>query len=161
MGVRASEKGLQIVKQARRKRGWTRIDWCNYAMISESTLKRFLSGMPIGTDKFISICKSVGIDNWQEIAELSAGLDLGNCKTNSFMLSGIYTEDQKAQIEVVLEHLKNFLSNATVTFHPNAISLAVSGTFVQETKSQVKVTLEHLESLLDNYKLTIEIPFDS
>jgi tetratricopeptide (TPR) repeat protein len=72
--VRASEVGLQRVDQARRKKQWNKYEeaWYDLANTSASTLKRFWSKKPIQADIFESICKAVGIEDWEEIADCSA-----------------------------------------------------------------------------------------
>jgi tetratricopeptide (TPR) repeat protein len=71
--VRASEVGLQQVDQARRKKQWNKYEqaWYGLANTSESTLKRFWSKKPIQADIFESICKAVGIEDCQAIADSS------------------------------------------------------------------------------------------
>ena len=72
--VRASEKGLAIANQARQRRGWTKTStarWWQDAHTSRATLRRFWRGERIQQEAFIAICHTVGIDTWQEIAELS------------------------------------------------------------------------------------------
>jgi energy-coupling factor transporter ATP-binding protein EcfA2 len=70
----ASEKGLEIVDLARKKKGWaaTADAWIQAAGTTAATLKRFRRGLPIQKDVFISICKAVGLDNWEEIVDDSA-----------------------------------------------------------------------------------------
>ncbi len=73
--VRASEKGLAIANQARQRRGWTKTStarWWQDAHTSRATLRRFWRGERIQQDTFIAICHTVGLDDWQAIAELSA-----------------------------------------------------------------------------------------
>lgn len=73
--VRASEKGLAIANQARQRRGWTKTStarWWQDAHTSRATLRRFWRGERIQQDAFMAICHTVGIDDWQTIAELSA-----------------------------------------------------------------------------------------
>ncbi|NCJ07582.1 hypothetical protein GS597_13905 [Synechococcales cyanobacterium C] len=74
--LRASEQGLKIVDEARRKRGWnkTAASWCNAAATAEATLKRFWRGLPILRDTFIEICAAVGVTDWEAIA--ASELDL-------------------------------------------------------------------------------------
>jgi tetratricopeptide (TPR) repeat protein len=72
--VRASEVGLQQVDQARRKKQWSKSEkaWYQLANTSASTLKRFWSKKPIQADIFESICKAVGIEDWEAMADFSA-----------------------------------------------------------------------------------------
>src|SRR6476620_9552578 len=71
--LRASEDGLKIVDQARRKKRWQKNAsiWVEAASTSEATLKRFWARKS-GIDRyaFIAICEAVGV-NWKEIAEPS------------------------------------------------------------------------------------------
>jgi len=71
VSLRASKQGLEIVDQARRKKGWlaTAPAWCDAAQTSPATLKRFRGGQPIQQDVFIAICKAVGIETWEEIVD--------------------------------------------------------------------------------------------
>jgi hypothetical protein len=73
--VRASKRGLEIVDQARRLKGWTRtrtLIWWEAAHTSQATLRRFWRGLAIQGDAFISICQAVGISNWETIADMTA-----------------------------------------------------------------------------------------
>ncbi|MBD1937768.1 NB-ARC domain-containing protein [Microcoleus sp. FACHB-68] len=67
----ASQKKLEIIDEARKKKGWkkTSIAWCQAAHTTEATLKRFWRSIPIRQDSFINICQAVGLNNWKEIAD--------------------------------------------------------------------------------------------
>ncbi len=70
--VRASAKGLEIVNQARQRRGWTKTStacWWQDAHTSRATLRRFWRGERIQQAAFIAICQAVGLDDWSAIAE--------------------------------------------------------------------------------------------
>lgn len=69
--LRASEEGLRIVNLARRNPGWNKTSelWCQAALTSQATLKRFWRRQPIRRETFIDICKAVGIDNWEDIVD--------------------------------------------------------------------------------------------
>jgi hypothetical protein len=69
--LRASEEGLRIVDIARRNPGWNKTGdaWCQAALTSKATLKRFWAQQPIRRETFIDICKAVGIHNWEDIIE--------------------------------------------------------------------------------------------
>ncbi|MEL6321183.1 MAG: NB-ARC domain-containing protein, partial [Cyanobacteria bacterium J06626_14] len=70
--LRASESGLQLVDQARRKKRWTKTAeiWCSKGFTSRSTLNRFWAKRPIRKDAFVSICDAVDVD-WSHVAELT------------------------------------------------------------------------------------------
>lgn len=78
--LRASQPGLEIVDQARRKRGWNKdaSAWIDAASellrdtggsLARSTLQRFWKGQPIRRENFVAICIAVGIANWKEIVD--------------------------------------------------------------------------------------------
>ncbi|WP_414585630.1 tetratricopeptide repeat protein [Scytonema sp. PCC 10023] len=69
--VRASTPGLEIVEQARLRRGWNKYAdiWCQAAHTSKATLKRFWRREPIHKETFIKICEAVGLTNWKDIVD--------------------------------------------------------------------------------------------
>jgi ABC-type dipeptide/oligopeptide/nickel transport system ATPase subunit len=74
MGIRASARGLEIVDYARKKKGWTKtmtVTWWQNALTTQATLKRFWRREAIREENFMNICKAVGLNNWQEIADIS------------------------------------------------------------------------------------------
>jgi len=71
--LKASEQGLKIVDEARRRKRWQKnaSTWVEAAKTSEATLKRFWARKSaIDRYAFIAICKAVGV-NWEEVAEPS------------------------------------------------------------------------------------------
>ncbi|MDF0554198.1 tetratricopeptide repeat protein [Kamptonema sp. UHCC 0994] len=71
--LKASEQGLKIVDEARRRKRWQKIAsiWVETAATSEATLKRFWARKSaIDRYAFIAICEAVGV-NWEQVAELS------------------------------------------------------------------------------------------
>jgi predicted ATPase len=71
MKYRVLASGLERIDQARKQKKWKRQDssWLEAACVPVSTLKRFTAGDAISEDTFSGICKAVGIDDWQSIAE--------------------------------------------------------------------------------------------
>ena len=69
--LKASARGVEIVDQARKRKGWNRQSaaWSQTALTTVSCLKQFWRGERIQRDTFIRICQAVGLDNWQEIAD--------------------------------------------------------------------------------------------
>jgi WD40 repeat protein len=71
----ASDRGLQLVNEAREKQGWNRTDrrFLEAAdIISRATLNRFYAQQPIKHENFVAICEAVGINNWQRVATVMA-----------------------------------------------------------------------------------------
>jgi hypothetical protein len=77
----ASQSGLKIIDQARKKKGWNKdspiwIDTANKLLqatpngsVSRSTLQRFWQKEAIRQENFVAICKAVGIENWEDIVD--------------------------------------------------------------------------------------------
>jgi len=76
--LRASKEGLDIVEQARKKKGWTKtaLTWCEKAITTESTLKRFWRLVPIQQESFAKICEVVGV-KWEEVVDENFSLPNG------------------------------------------------------------------------------------
>ena len=68
---KVSLEGLKIVDQFRLQKGWKKIDsqWLNRANVSRSTLKRFWNGNHLQPDTFTGICRAVGIEDYDCVAE--------------------------------------------------------------------------------------------
>lgn len=71
--INASVSGLERINYHRRLKGWTKQSamWTSEAKVSEATLKRFWRRNKIRHSLFVAIVKSVGITDWENIAELS------------------------------------------------------------------------------------------
>lgn len=69
--LKASTRGLELVDQARKRKGWNRQStaWSQAALTTVSCLKQFWRGERIQRETFIRICQAVGLENWQEIAD--------------------------------------------------------------------------------------------
>lgn len=74
--LRASNQGLEIVDRLRKQKGWTKYAaaWCEAALTSEATLRRFWRRVPIQAETFIQICQAVGVNELDvaQSEELSA-----------------------------------------------------------------------------------------
>ena len=85
----ASEKGLQLVNDARDKQGWNRTDqrFLEAAgKISRATLNRFYAQHPTKYENFVAICRAVGIEKWQRIAALGIAKQQTQVETTQALL---------------------------------------------------------------------------
>jgi WD40 repeat protein len=75
--LKASAQGLELIDQARKRKGWNRqsVSWSDAALTSVACLKQFWRGERIQPDTFIRICAAVGLTDWQAIAESSTAAD--------------------------------------------------------------------------------------
>jgi hypothetical protein len=181
--LRLSEKGQSLVRKALSLKGWSREQWSNYTgYVSLSTIKRFLNGEKIDRPYFEKLCHPLYLDLSDLIAWPNDQLDsptplipllvpplliplppeqsptqpLGT-HFQSFMITGIFSPNKLAEIEVALEHLEKLLLNdCTFTLMPDKNYLAVSGKFSEHQKIHVEVALKHLEKLLLEHCITPE-----
>lgn len=75
--LKASAQGLELIDQARKRKGWNRqsVSWSDAALTSVACLKQFWRSERIQPDTFIRICAAVGISDWQAIADSLADFD--------------------------------------------------------------------------------------
>ena len=117
-----SEEGKTAIDMARRRKGWKRTShrWADEAMISSSTLKRFLSRRPVSGDNFIALCEAVGIDNWLSLVDRQNSDNTlvalpSPSRKSSFIVSGSFDEDKRQEVLALLDHLKLLLGSYTLT----------------------------------------------
>ncbi|MBD1999978.1 NACHT domain-containing protein [Leptolyngbya sp. FACHB-541] len=76
--LKASERGLAIVNQARLRKGWTKTRtplWWQSAHTSQATLRRFWQGAAVQSETFIAICEVVGIKDWRIVSDSAESTD--------------------------------------------------------------------------------------
>lgn len=122
--IRASSRGLEVINQLRKQRGWNRQApaWYEEALTSLATLKRFLEGEPIQQDTFMRLCLAVGLERWQDIVE---GGDLLCSTQPQKVWQGVPDVSVFYGRREELERLTQWLVSGTAT-----------GTFRQESLSQ-------------------------
>ena len=126
------------IDNARRKKRWTKHSpqWITMGHTTESTLKRFLRGDRITTDTFISICEAVGLPEWQTLVDWE-DKDIDSTRVGSspsetvtaqkterqttgrLAVSGLFEEEKRQEICIVLEHLQTLLKTGSVTISPS------------------------------------------
>lgn len=67
--LKTDKKGLAIIDRARIHKSWSAlaVAWCQEANVSVSTLKRFRERKAIQKSSFISICRAVGVEDWESV----------------------------------------------------------------------------------------------
>ncbi len=125
--LRASKQGLAKIEQARIRKRWhkTAPIWCELALTTESTLKRFWRQVPIHSESFINICQAVGvdwedvIDTWENVVDTSSNLPSQNDSPAKWLLvlSATIDESNKPQVDAIIAHLKQILGDIAITLH--------------------------------------------
>jgi hypothetical protein len=92
--LNASISGLELINYHRRLKGWTKQStmWACEAHVSEATLKRFWRRRKIRYHLFIKIVNSVGITDWERVAELQTPQPQGLFSGSEFPIVVSYQE---------------------------------------------------------------------
>lgn len=176
---------LSDIKLAQTNAGFRSIiDWAYRAYVSESTLKRFLAGIRITAQNFISICKAVEIYDWRafvdwndndsslafSLRERYSKFDASDASTivesdsqkiiGSLVLNGSLTDDNKPVVEAIIGQLKSVVIDLNVEIlslhqEKNKNLLLMSGDFVDSGRLRIKAFIKHLESFLLEPNVTL------
>jgi hypothetical protein len=176
--VRLSEKErpllLELLRQKKLSQAaWSRQTELNNIYVSVSTIQRLVKGIKVDRGSFNNAFKCLGRnpddfmaprdDQQDSTTPPSPSLlqlpDKSHTEYSgtlqSFMITGTFTPNNLAEIEVSLVHLEKLLqANATFTLVADQNYLAVSGTFSENKKPEIQVALMHLEKLLLEHTTT-------
>ncbi|GGA02642.1 hypothetical protein [Okeania sp. KiyG1] len=179
--IKLNKEGIEMIDTARKKKGWNKIEWQWWAKayVSESTLKRFISGKPVSVKNFQSLCKVVGIEDWQSlvdwessdsttVAQFSEELIDTSLTENKPLskggigVTGVFTSEKKLEVEMALERLRELLMECKIVVKSpqeanSNYGCSVYGLFSPDQQLEIEVALEHLRVLL----LTCTITFHS
>lgn len=154
------------IKTIQRHRGFTQKKWAKSADTSDSTLKRFLRGQPISVDCFISLCKALRIEEWQQYVDwgdkdtnqvVSTPPLLPKAKvasqssppTSPICVIAIVSESQKLEIEGFLAQQQTLLSTgANITLPTQGAVVNVSDVVGEAKKLEAQAIIENLKGLL-------------
>ena len=160
-----------MIDVIRKQKGWTKADkeWTDAAYVSESTLKRFVSGQPVSPDNFKAMCEVLGIDKWQSLIDwqdvdsvTKAAVDelLKSANKNEepqlnqgICLTGVFASAKKIQIEIVLKELKELLLDGrakiiSVKADNFDYICFLSGIYSVNQQLEIEAVLENLNQLL-------------
>lgn len=167
-GVEISEEGKSLLREQSKQKGWSQEKWAALAFVSISTIRRLLQGVRVDRGNFDAAFKALGLNPDDFIAPRDNQQDSTTPPSSSpilqppdqshtehsgslqrFMITGTFTPNKLAEIEVALVHLEKLLqTNATFTLVRDRNSLALSGTFSENKKPEIELALMHLEKLL-------------
>lgn len=165
------EEGKSAVQAAMKHQILSQPQCANKAFVSISTLKRFIKGDKIDRDNFEALCRTLNLNPHELIAppnnqqnsttppvpvppQRSPAQHSGT-SPQSFMITGTFSPNKLAEIEVALFHLEKLLHDSgTFTLVPKHNYFAITGTFSEDKKPQIEVALMHLEKLLLEHCIT-------
>jgi predicted NACHT family NTPase len=85
--LQASQKGIQLAKQALITKRLRQKDLIGFVCQSRQPISKFFSGKPVDREIFVGICERLGL-NWHEIADLPKVGLLTSCTKPSEWNSG-------------------------------------------------------------------------
>lgn len=177
--IKLNKEGIKMIDTARKKKGWNKTErqWCWDAEVSESTLKRFISGRSISPKNFQSLCEVVGIEKWHSLvdwensdsttvaqfSEELLGTSLTEKKPQSkggIAVTGVFTSEKKLEVEMALERLRELLMECKIVVKPaqepeSYYGCSVYGLFSPDQQLEIEVALEHLRVLLLTCTITL------
>jgi len=176
--IKLNKKGMIVINIARKKKGWNKIEWqwWEEAKVSESTLKRFISGKPISPKNFQSLCEVVGIKEWHSLVDwensdstvaqfseefLDASLTEKKPRSKGgIAVTGVFTSEKKLEVEMTLERLRELLMECKIVVkspqEPDSYyGCSVYGLFSLDRQLEIEVALEHLKLLLLTCTITL------
>jgi uncharacterized protein YjbI with pentapeptide repeats len=161
--IAASACGLHRVDRARRKKMWTKSEkaWAELVPTSVATLRRFWAGLAIQVDTFQAICETVGIKDWESVADFekaygteptsdvakSIPLKAYGCRL-SFAIAGSIDEIDKKKLDAIVALLQRLGGDTTIEIldiDEGSIRLILGGS---------PIALEKIEALFRSGKLT-------
>lgn len=135
-----SDEGKKIIDVARLQQGWNKMDvrWAKEGLSSRSTLKRFLNGVPISAEHFVTLCKAVGIEDWSTLIDWD-------------------TTDSTKVPKSIQEKLEKQESELTVSHQTLAAGygLVVTSVFHPGDLQEIEIAFHHLLKLMQRGTVTI------
>ncbi len=163
--IKLKKEGMTIIDTARKKKGWNKIErkWYWDAEVSESTLKRFISGKPISPKNFQSLCEVVGIEEWHSLvdwenSDSSTVAQFSEELQGAIGVTGVFTSEKKLEVEMALERLQELLMECKIKPPQDSESYygcSVYGLFSLDRQLEIEVALEHLKLLLLTCTVTL------
>ncbi|MCT7976626.1 NB-ARC domain-containing protein [Laspinema olomoucense] len=169
--LKASTEGLAVADRARKRLGWTKTStarWWQDAHTSRATLRRFWHGDRIQREIFIAICATLGISDWQAIAEqCEADFDPAIPESPAIRdwheapdLDSFFGRDRElAQLEQWIPTAKMLLISGMGGMGKTALALAFADSIQAEFQGVIWRSLHHYPSLialLDSLLSTLE-----
>ena len=170
--IKLHEEAIKMIDLMRKQKGWNKADkeWTDAAYVSKSTLKRFVYGKPVSPVNFKAMCEVLGIDEWQSLIDWqdddsvtkaavdellkSANQDEEPQLNKGISLTGLFSSENKIQIEIVLKELKELLLEgepAKITSIKGDnfdYTCYIRGIYSVNKQLDIELILEHLKQLL-------------
>ena len=114
--LRLSPVGVEQVRDMKKMKGWGNSDLAEASYVCLSTAKRFTRGDSVSAANFKALCRALGLDEWEALVD-GAIKDLDDTAKGAVAVSGVFTENNRLQIEAILNILKKLLQDGDVIIH--------------------------------------------
>lgn len=102
--LRASQKGIQLAKQAQLRMGLRQQDLMRRAYVSRQPISKFFAGKPVDRHIFERICEILGL-NWREVADLPKDTELAEQNQNTNLDIDAFVQEARKKIKPrILQH---------------------------------------------------------
>jgi hypothetical protein len=139
--------------------------WASFCNVSVATAKRLLRGERIDVGCFQSLIKELELelessDVVRNVPDLIHTKDDVAHITSSVknlygvLMTGRFNLENRPQINLVLDRLRELMINAEFTFEDSNGSIVVSGSFPEDKRSDIQILIKHLESLMTSSVVT-------
>jgi hypothetical protein len=172
--VSLTPDGILTIREALHKKNWTNQLWADFSLNSISTIKRLLAGTKIDRTSFDNLLITLNLalrEDWivkknfylqdKLLIKTILANDISNLERSfinsqlGLLMTGIFTEDKRPEIDRTLRHLQSLLIDTKIVFGKDNGSVFVSGNFSEENKEIIAITISHLETLLTHCTVTL------
>lgn len=148
--------GIRTVRARYKQLRFTQVSWSLKSNVSESTLKRLLTGKRIEMTLLKASLRSLGLDV-EDLVLVRAEIPIPPAPAGQpplsppsnpdFYMYATFTDTNRRQIGYALDHLQDLLEGQTLEITPSDNSVAISGDFPEHLRREVEDVLTHIHAL--------------
>jgi len=97
--LRASQRGIQLAKQALISKRLRQKDLIGFVCQSRQPISKFFTGKPVDREIFVGICERLGL-NWQEITDLPKDAELAEQNQNTSLDIDALVQEARKKIKL-------------------------------------------------------------
>ena len=162
-GKPLSVDGINSVRDALAKQGWTQETWANRAHVSASTIGRLLRGhsMDAGTlesalsvlDLEVSDCTVV-----RQNDALAPTVFAQSAQQPGIYMTATFDKAKRPQIDIILRHLSSLLIGCSIKYFKGDDGVRVFGEFEEHQRKEIEAALQDLEEECITCHVTWQLP---
>lgn len=163
-----SEEGVLAVRKHLSFKRLSQWEWSFQSHVSVSTAKRLLQGKAVDSSYFKALINTLEL----EISEhhlcakpVSISFSPRTPKKSNtapkknpgIFMTVVFNQEDRFDVEVVVEHLRKLLIDSEVLFSEDGESVSLHGNFSEDRRKHVEMTIARLEHLSISCEKTISI----